>query len=113
MSQVNNISGKANFEQVVINSKLPVLVDFWAPWCMPCQMMAPVLEELSKVFNGKLEIAKVDTEDMQNYNLAMEYKIQSIPNFKLFKGGKVVKEFVGFMPKEIFEKELNSALGEI
>ena len=110
MSQIININGTSQFEDSVLKSTLPVLVDFWAPWCMPCQMMAPVLEELSKQFDGKLQIAKVDTEIKDNQKLANDYQIRSIPNLKLFKDGKVIKEFVGFRPKDIFSKELEDLL---
>lgn len=106
MSSPINVSGKANFEVEVLKSELPTLVDFWAPWCGPCQMMAPVLEELAKEFEGKLKIAKVDTDQPENQVLAMDYMIQSIPNLKLFQGGKVIKDFVGYRPKEVFSQEL-------
>lgn len=110
MSQIINIVGKEQFEADVIKSSIPVLVDFWAPWCMPCKMMAPVLEELATSLDGKLQIAKVDTEVTDNQRLAFDYQIRSIPNLKLFKDGKVIKEYVGFRPKEIFEKELQKDL---
>ena len=106
MSQPINVNGKANFETEVLKSEIPVLVDFWAPWCGPCLMMAPVLEELAKDFEGKLKIVKVDTEQPDNQVLAMEYMIQSIPNLKLFKEGKVIKDFVGYRPKEQFAQEI-------
>ena len=110
MSQIININGTSQFEDSVLKSTLPVLVDFWAPWCMPCQMMAPVLEELSKYLDKKLQIVKVDTEITENQKLAYDYQIRSIPNLKLFKNGNVIKEFVGFRPKDIFVKELEEAL---
>lgn len=110
MSNPVNVKGKVNFESEVLKSELPVLVDFWAPWCGPCQMMAPVLEELAAELDGKLKIVKVDTDESENQVLAMDYMIQSIPNLKLFKNGKVVKDFVGFRPKEVFAQELNSEL---
>jgi thioredoxin 1 len=106
MSSPINVNGKANFETEVLKSEIPVLVDFWAPWCGPCQMMAPVLEELAKEFEGKLKIVKVDTDQPDNQVLAIEYMIQSIPNLKLFKEGKVIKDFVGYRPKEMFAQEL-------
>lgn len=110
MSNLINISGNDNFRDEVIKSDLPVLVDFWAPWCGPCRMMAPVLESLANNFNGKLKIVKVDTEDSNNRELAYEYQIQSIPNMKLFKNGKVVQDFIGFRPEHVFTSELNTFL---
>lgn len=106
MSKTINVIGEAEFESKVIKSDLPVLVDFWAPWCMPCQMMAPVLDELAKSLATKLTIVKVNTDETDNQKIAFKYQIQSIPNLKLFKNGKVVKEFVGFRPQQVFEKEL-------
>ena len=106
MSNPINVKGQEDFKKEVLLSESPVLVDFWAPWCGPCQMMAPVLEELAKQFEGKLKIVKIDTEQIENQSLAMQYEIQSIPNMKLFKTGAVIKDFIGFRPKEIFEKEL-------
>lgn len=97
---------KENFPAEVLNSDLPVLVDFWAPWCMPCRMMAPILDELSVEMAGKIKVAKVNTEDSSNQDLAIEYQIQSIPNMKLFKGGKVVSEFIGLRNKETLKGEL-------
>lgn len=110
MSNTINVLGQASFETEVLKSKLPVLVDFWAPWCGPCQMMAPILEDLAKDFEGKLKIVKVDTEEADNQRLAFDYQIQSIPNMKLFKGGKMNKDFVGFRPKEMFADELKESI---
>ena len=99
-----------NFEQEVIKSELPILVDFWAPWCQPCLMMAPTLEVLSEELNGKLRIGKLNTEIPAHQSLAFKYQIQSIPNMKLFKQGKVVKEFIGLRPKEALKVELEPEL---
>ena len=110
MSNPINVIGQENFKKEVLNSKLPVLVDFWAPWCGPCQMMIPVLEDLAKNFEGNLKIVKIDTEQSENQILAMNYQIQTIPNMKLFKKGEVVKEFIGFIPEEDFEIELKSLI---
>ncbi len=101
---------RENFEAEVLKSNLPILVDFWAPWCGPCRMMAPVLDELSEELAGKAKIAKLDVEDPNHQDLAMQYNIQSIPNMKLFKGGKVAKDFIGFRPKEVFKEELEKEI---
>ena len=105
MSQIINLT-PANFKVTVLDSSLPVLVDFWAPWCGPWQTMAPVLEELSSELDGKLNITKPDTDVPENQQLAIDYAIQSIPNLKLLKDGKVVKEFIGFRPKEALLSDL-------
>lgn len=101
---------KSNFETEVLNSELPVLVDFWAPWCMPCQMMAPVLDELSSEMSGRVKIVKVNTEDGENQDLAIQYQIQSIPNMKLFKNGKVIGEFIGLRNKESLRGEIEAII---
>jgi len=106
MSNLVNVVGVEEFKKEVLNSELPVLVDFWAPWCGPCQMMAPVLENLAKKFEGKLKIIKVDTEQNDNQVLAMDYQIRSIPNMKLFKTGKVTNDFVGYREETMFAEEL-------
>jgi thioredoxin 1 len=100
----------ANFAAEVLNSDLPVLVDFWAPWCMPCRMMAPILDELATEMAGKFKVVKVNTEDGSNSDLATEYQIQSIPNMKLFKGGKVIADFVGLRNKESLKADLAAFL---
>lgn len=97
---------KKDFESEVLKSEVPVLVDFWAPWCMPCRMMAPILDELAEALDAKVKIAKVDTENPENQELAVQYQIQSIPNMKLFKGGKIVDEFIGMRSKEALQADL-------
>lgn len=93
-----------NFEQEVLQSDKPTLVDFWAPWCGPCQMMGPVIEELAKESEGKAKIGKCNVDE--NQNTASQYGIMSIPSIKIFKGGKIVKEFVGVQSKETLKKAL-------
>ena len=109
MSKTIEITSK-NFKKEVLDSDIPVLVDFWAPWCQPCIMMAPALEELSEELEGKLKIGKLDTEVPENQVLALTYQIQSIPNMKLFKDGKVIKEFIGLRPKETLKEELGEVI---
>jgi len=101
---------KSNFSAEVLESKIPVLVDFWAPWCMPCQMMAPILDELSIEMADKVKIVKVNTEDGDNQDLAMQYQIQSIPNMKLFKDGKIVNEFIGLRTKDVLKSEMEGVI---
>ncbi|MEA3273136.1 MAG: thioredoxin [Patescibacteria group bacterium] len=99
-----------NFEEEVLKSDTPILVDFWAPWCQPCIMMAPALEALAEEMEGKLKIGKIDTEVPGHQELAAQYQIQSIPNMKLFKDGEMVKEFIGLRDKDTFKAELEEEL---
>lgn len=99
----------SDFEQIVLRATTPVLVDFWATWCRPCQMVAPVLEELADEYKGKLTIAKLDVD--QNAETATKYHVMSIPTMIVFKNGKPVSNFVGFRPKEQLKKDLDGILG--
>ena len=85
-----------NFESEVLNSDIPVLVDFWAEWCEPCKMLGPVISQLAEQYEGKIKVAKVNVDS--NEELAMKYGIDSIPAVKLFAGGEVKDESVGFKP---------------
>jgi len=109
MSQAIELT-KNNFEAEVLKSEIPVLVDFWAPWCMPCRMMAPIVDELSAELAGKVKITKMDTENPENSDLAIKYEIQSIPNLKLFKNGEVIGEFIGLKNKETLKGDIESLL---
>ncbi len=87
----------ANFKNEVLDSQTPVLVDFWATWCGPCKMIAPIVEELAAEYNGKMKFGKLDVD--ANPQVSMQFGIRSIPTLLVFKGGKVVDQIVGAMPK--------------
>lgn len=95
------------FAQTIASDK-PTLVDFWAPWCGPCRMLAPVVEELADEMAGKLAFAKCNVDD--NEDIAMQYGVMSIPTLIIFKGGKEVSRTVGSMPKAQLAKEIEKAL---
>ena len=96
MSEI--ILDDSNFEAEVLKSDKPVLVDFWAPWCGPCQMMGPLVDELASEYEGKIKVAKLNVDE--NQASAGEYKVMSIPTFLVFKGGEVVDQMVGGVQKD-------------
>jgi len=97
-----------NFETEVLQSDQPVLVDFWAEWCMPCKMLAPTIDEVASSFSGKAKVGKVDTDS--NQTVSMKYGISAIPTVLLFKDGEVAKKFVGLTNKNDLEAALNDAI---
>ncbi|HKZ51462.1 MAG TPA: thioredoxin [Dehalococcoidia bacterium] len=98
----------ATFNEEVLKADLPVLVDFWAPWCGPCRMVAPIVEELAQEYEGSVKFVKLNTDD--NVNTAMQYGIRSIPTLLLFKDGQMVDQVIGFRPKGDLKRTIDKAL---
>ena len=98
----------SDFEQEVLEAETPVLVDFWAEWCAPCKMVAPVIDALAEEYDGKIKFTKVDVD--VNPETAMKYGIRSIPTLLVFKGGSPVDQVVGAVPKAVIKKRLDSTL---
>ena len=98
----------AEFEQQVLQAETPVLVDFWADWCAPCKMIAPIVEELAEEYEGKVKFGKLDVDS--NPQTAMNFGIRSIPTLLIFKEGQAVDQVVGAVPKAVLKKRLDSAM---
>lgn len=108
MAQATDVT-EDSFKTEVLESDIPVLVDFWAAWCGPCRAVAPVLEQIAEEQDGKLRIAKLNVDE--NPNIAAEYRITSIPAMKVFKGGEEVLEIIGAQPKQMIEQQLADIIG--
>jgi thioredoxin 1 len=98
----------ANFQQEVINSNIPVLVDFWAVWCGPCKIIAPYVEELASEYDGKVKVGKLDVDN--NPQVSMQYGIRSIPTLLIFRDGKVADMIIGAVPKQAIAQKLDAQL---
>lgn len=99
---------ESNFESEVKNSDVPVMLDFWAPWCGPCQAVTPIMEQLAQDFAGKAKVGKVNVDN--NQSLAASFGISSIPAVYLFKGGEVVATQIGAAPKDVYEQMIEEHL---
>ncbi len=100
----------ANFSNTVKESALPVMVDFWAPWCGPCRLVAPIVEELAEAYSGRLQVAKVNTDDSPS--VASQFNIRSIPTLLFFKNGQVVDQVIGAVPKDRLQRKVEEILGK-
>lgn len=98
----------SNFESEVVNSDVPVLVDFWAPWCGPCRAIAPIVEEISSSYEGKIKVGKMNVDE--NQATTMKFGIRSIPTIIMFKGGEAVDQIIGAVPKGEIEKVVEKSL---
>jgi len=109
MSEITSLNEQI-WKDEVINSELPVVVDFWAEWCAPCRMMTPILEEVSKEYEGKIKVGKLNVDE--NSAIAGEYRIMGIPSLLFFRSGKLVDKVVGVVPKKVLQDKIETIIKE-
>ncbi len=107
MGQVFHLTDE-NFQEEVLNSKLPVIVDFWATWCAPCRMIAPIIDEIAKEYDGKIKVCKLDVDN--NPNTAITYGVRSIPTLLFFKDGKLISSSIGAVGKSKILEQIEKLL---
>lgn len=104
------VADKENFEKEVLQSEIPVMVDFWAAWCVPCRMIAPIVERLAEKYAGRLKVAKLDVDS--NQELAIQYQVMSIPTLLFFKNGQVVDRIIGAVGEQEIVRRIEALLGQ-
>ena len=102
------VLNEENFQKEVLESDIPVLVDFWAEWCAPCRMVSPIVEEIAQEYSGRLKVGKLNVDE--NQNLVAKYSIRGIPTLLIFKDGQIIEEIVGALPKKALKSKIEAIL---